>query len=563
MRSWNSKMGIVDNVKSFFYSITTEDHYASYDSPYKNSSGQSGAGSSGSRLHELNRLATINSSSQSLIEGRGGPKGSPGLSRNSSSGVVGYRPGLRSSSTNLNASEVQLQNLNSSGQPPLPSIDSLWDRIENWLEEEYPELEDNLNDGVTSADLNEFENDLGAGSLPVEFRQFYKRHDGQFRGGKPTGLIMGLTLLDLESIAEEYAVWTKVIERLEKQRYLLEQQQRNQHQQVKGESSSASQNSAASLPKYLNSFLANQRSIPPNAVQPVYSHRGWIPFVKDFCGNQLAIDLVPGPQGHWGQIIIFGRDYDIKLVVASNLQEFLFGFISDLEAGNFQIDQSNENDMYGFLESSRTDDDFMIGDDEEGQGELSFYDAEGKTLGKDFKRKISYLEVIKIRTLKKFGIPNTQNFNTTFTPQLPRGKQPISRSSSPFNPNLSTLADELKDRHNPLISLESNSRIELPKETLIDEKKGEKEKVSPDTESSTLVAGADKKADTKQESTNDAENKDNQDADRTTENDKAKEAAKDVPDTSKVEEKPESKENANETKAGSNTESSDLKEVEL
>ena len=275
--------------------------------------------------------------------------------------------GLRSSSTN--SSELQLQNLNASGQPPLPSIDSLWDRIESWLEEEYPELGDNLNDGVTTADLNEFENDLGCGSLPVEIRQFYKRHDGQFRGGKPTGLVMGLTLLDLEGIIEEYAIWAKVNQRLEKQQYMFQHQQQQQQHQKATSSADASETHGHEN-KINNSFIANQKSIPPNAIQPYYAHRGWIPFLKDFCGNQIAIDLAPGLQGHWGQIIIFGRDYDTKLVIASNLQEFMFGFVSDLELGNFQIDQNDQDG--GFLDGSRNDDDYMIGDGEEDQGEVMF-----------------------------------------------------------------------------------------------------------------------------------------------------------------------------------------------
>lgn len=464
-------MGIVDSFKSFMHSITTEDHYASYDSPYKNSAINNigntvGGGNSSSRLHELNRLATANSSSQSLVEGNSNINGSrTSLSRNGSSTTVGYKPGLRSSNTN--SSDLQLQNLNASGQPPLPSIDSLWDRIENWLEEEYPELGDNLNDGVTTADLNEFENDLGCGSLPVEVRQFYKRHDGQFRGGKPTGLIMGLTLLDLESIVEEYAIWAKVNQRLEKQQYMYQHQQ----QQQKRESSSTEASETQDRQKKMNnSFIANQKSIPPNAIQLYYAHRGWIPFAKDFCGNQVAIDLAPGPQGHWGQIIIFGRDYDTKLVIASNLQEFIFGFVTDLELGNFQIDQSDQDG--GFLDSSRNDDDYMIGDGEEDQGELCFIDKDKKEFGNTIKGKLTYLDVLKRRALKNFGITNIEKFSTSFTPQrLAQSRPNASGASSPIRAASPSMHGSVKNNKssNPLINIESTSKVALPKETLIDE----------------------------------------------------------------------------------------------
>lgn len=59
--------------------------------------------------------------------------------------------------------------------------------------------------------------------------------------------------------------------------------------------------------------------------------------LKDNIGNQIAMDLSPGPNGKWGQIILFGRDFDTKLVIASSLQEFIFGFVTDLEQGNFKL----------------------------------------------------------------------------------------------------------------------------------------------------------------------------------------------------------------------------------
>lgn len=456
-------MGLLDNLKSFVHSITTDDHYASYGSRYGNAGANSNDGSN-ARLNEVHRLATANSSVQSLVDGAGGSRIG---SRNGSSvnvNTVGYRPGMRSSRTNLNSSDVQLQNFDASGQPPLPSIDSLWARIEAWLEEEYPELEDNLNDGVTSADLNEFENDLGCGSLSVEFRQFYKKHDGQLRGGKPTGLLLGMPLLDLESILEEHLIWTKVAERIEKQQHLVLRLQRTDADLEPTSSSSA----AASL-QHLNNFVSNQRSIPTNAIQTCYSHRCWVPITKDNCGNQIAIDLAPGPAGAYGQIILFGRDYDTKIVVASSFHEFIFNFVNDLEQGNFQIDQTEDQDQYGYLEPSRNDDDYMIGDEDEDQGELKFYDRDGKEFGKAFqgRNKLPYITVLKIRALRKFGVSNSQNFNTLFTP--PRiSKKPAassgagtSRPQSPF-----VAGDDAKDS---LINMQSSSKVVLPKETLIDE----------------------------------------------------------------------------------------------
>ncbi|ABN67349.2 Protein involved in (1,3)-beta-glucan synthesis [Scheffersomyces stipitis CBS 6054] len=462
-------MGLMDNFKAFVHSITTDDHYATYDSPYKhtgsangsNVEGGSGANGSSSRLSELNRLnAYQNSSSHSLVDG----------SRNSSTSNVGYRPGQKSSGT---VTEYPLQTLNQSGQPPLPTIDSLWDRIESWIDDEYPELEDYLNDGVTTADLNEFENDLGCGSLPVEFRQFYKRHDGQFRGGKPTGLIMGLALLDLEGIAEEYAVWSKVAQRLEGQQYIVQQQQQQQQKETSSSAATATQRPLS------NTFIANQRSIPPNSVQPYYYHKGWVPILKDHIGNQIALDLAPGPQGIWGQVIIFGRDYDTKLVVASSFQEFIFNFVNDLEAGNYEIDSAQLHEDLGYLSNSRNDD-YMIGDEDEDQGELTFYDQGGKEFGKGALKGVSsYVEVIKRRSLKKYGL--TENFSTTFTPVRVPVKKPAapsateSGSNTPLraqSPSLGQSSTAAKSSgSSPLINVESaNKSVTLQRETIIDDK---------------------------------------------------------------------------------------------
>lgn len=460
-------MGIFDNLKAFVHSLTTEDHYASYDSPYKNSvinegnnviGGRNSANNSNSRLHELNRLATINSSSHSLV--------------NDGTGNVGYRPGLRSSNAN-STTDLPMQSLNANGQPPLPSIDSLWDRIEAWIDEEYPELEDYLNNGVTTADLNEFENDLGIGALPTEFRQFYKRHDGQSRGGKPTGVIMGLALLDLECLIEEYSVWSKVADKLERQQYHAQNLQLHQQQAETSSAAANARNSAS------NNFMSNQRSIPPNSIQSHYFHKGWMPFLKDHNGNQIALDLAPGPTGNWGQVIIFGRDFDTKLVIASSLSEFLFQFVTDLDAGNYQIDSSAMQEELGYVNMSR-DDDYLLVDEEQDEGELVFFDKEGTEFPKGtFKGNLSYLEIMKRRALKKYGLAET--FSTTYTP--PRVvKRPVNhvaktgissgsttplRSQSPIPSKNTSTSTSAKS---PLLNLDSTSKVTLPKETLIDDK---------------------------------------------------------------------------------------------
>lgn len=440
-------MGLLDSFKNFVHSVTTDDHYALYGSPYARSSAGGSipdAAASTARLQEL-----ASSLTHSLVSSRNA----------SSTNVLGYRPGMRSSATNVDAIPTssgghEMQTFATDGQPPLPSVDSLWERIERFLEEEYPELEDSLNSGVSTADLNEFEKDLAVGPLPVEVRQFYKRHDGQFRGGKPTGLLMGLTLLDMESIMEEYALWAKVAERVEKQRMALHHQQ----QRLNSEGDSSDQQARERMS---NSYLMHQKSIPTDAVQPYYVHRGWIPIARDLVGNLIAIDMAPGPAGLKGQIILYGREFDTKVVIAMNLQELLFQFTSDLEMGNFEIDKSESNDDNGFLDSTR-DDDYMIGDEDEDNGELSFLDRDGHEFGKNQKGKISYIEALKRRALKRYGVVNVESFRTDFTPQrIPRN---IAR---PANGSTDKLSTPKTGSTTQLVNLESTT--DLLKETLIDD----------------------------------------------------------------------------------------------
>ncbi len=56
------------------------------------------------------------------------------------------------------------------------------------------------------------------------------------------------------------------------------------------------------------------QSIPPNWIRKDYSQRGWIPLIADKAGNYMASNLNPGEAGAVGQVIVFGRDFDTKVV---------------------------------------------------------------------------------------------------------------------------------------------------------------------------------------------------------------------------------------------------------
>jgi cell wall assembly regulator SMI1 len=234
--------------------------------------------------------------------------------------------------------EIQMQDF-AEGVPPAPPVSHSWKRIDRFLEDNYQELFDNLCEGATANDVNELEHELDA-TLPMDIRESLQIHDGQERGGLPTGVIFGCMLLDCEEIIMEWKNWRKVAEE-----YLAAKPDfRTPQIPVKAFAGSSTAPPIAETPKSGNplwrqELLARQDSQPPNAVQKAYAHAAWIPLARDWGGNYLACDLAPGPAGHWGQIIIYGRDYDCKYVVARSWGALLAMVADDIASDKVHIDE--------------------------------------------------------------------------------------------------------------------------------------------------------------------------------------------------------------------------------
>ncbi|KAI0636779.1 hypothetical protein C8Q77DRAFT_1094587 [Trametes polyzona] len=189
-----------------------------------------------------------------------------------------------------------------------PPLSNTWNRLRQWLEREYPELGDTLNYGILPQDLAQLEMAFGF-SLPAPVRESYLCVDGQepeSAAGCSEGLFFGLTLLPLEDVLEEWRFWREVDD-----------------------------DPATGANPALRELM---QSIPPGWVRREYSCRGWIPLVADKAGNYLGIDMNPGEGGAVGQVIVFGRDFDTKVVMwrgdgPAGWAKFLAGFVEDLESG--------------------------------------------------------------------------------------------------------------------------------------------------------------------------------------------------------------------------------------
>ena len=350
---------------------------ASFDSPYR-------TGRHVPLNQEHNGLTSIATASDSRADisssypGERGHISSPNLgdfrSIRSPSAHSPYSPGMRSASAQRattqdgfeqqSPSEIPMQRFQN-GLPPPPPVSYSWSRVDKWCDENYPELLDQLCEGCTENDLNELELQLNR-SLPTDVRKSLQVHDGQERGGLPTGIIFSNMLLDCEEIVQEWDNWRRMSEQ-----YLLDQSVSRPPMSSKAlgggvgsnglSNSSEASSSKQTSPRRRNpqtwrqDLISRQDCVPPNAIQKAYAHPGWIPLVRDWGGNNLAIDLAPGPTGEWGQVILFGRDYDTKYVVARSWGAFLAIFADDLNSGKWFVDEENYELKLREFKSSRVE----------------------------------------------------------------------------------------------------------------------------------------------------------------------------------------------------------------
>lgn len=332
--------------------MTSYDRHASHDSPYR--TGQH-VPLNGGRHAPLTSIATSgvesrpdltyidDASLRSTTYLRDGDLSSP---TSITSPLSPYIPGMRSSSANAQkrqpngdgpgteTGEIQLQNFHQ-GLPPPPPVSHSWKRIDRWAEDKYEELYDQLSEGATLNDLNELEHMLDC-SLPMDVRDSLQIHDGQERGGMPTGIIFGCMLLDCEEIVQEWQQWRTV------NREFLTDNTSSSTFFVPSKpvaSSSSSQSQPTANPNWRQELLAKQDSQPSNAVVKAYAHPGWIPLARDWGGNNIAVDLAPAPAGTWGQVILFGRDFDCKYVVARSWAAFLAMLADDLASDKWFVDE--------------------------------------------------------------------------------------------------------------------------------------------------------------------------------------------------------------------------------
>lgn len=325
--------------------MTSNDRHASHDSPYRTGQHVPLAQNKNAPLttgvtSAMDSRADLNSYDHDLESGS--------FSRTNSSPQLAQGPGTFSRTgtglDSMDAGEIQMQNFND-GLPPPPPVAHSWKRMDRWLEDNYEELFENMCEPATFNDVNELELELDC-TLPQEVRESLQIHDGQERGGMPTGVIFGCMLLDCEEIFQEWQNWRTVNEA-----YFSDSNASRNYdipqapiKAFAGSSSSAvpvAQAQASVNPTWRQDLIDKQDSQPTNAIQKAYAHPAWIPMARDWGGNNIAIDLAPGPTGKWGQVILMGRDYDCKYVVSRSWSAFLATVADDMNSDKWWIEEES------------------------------------------------------------------------------------------------------------------------------------------------------------------------------------------------------------------------------
>lgn len=171
------------------------------------------------------------------------------------------------------------------------TIQELVDRIKSCRAERYLS-EPLLNPGVTDSQIKRFE-DYSRLTLPEDYISMLKVHNGDtFDAFSGDTLFQGLDFLPIERVMSE---WHELIE-------------------------------------FGEDVVGEESEPDDDSIRNDWYNSKWIPITKN-SGNNICLDLDPGPSGICGQVITFWCGQPERTVLANSVRDWLHLHLSELEKG--------------------------------------------------------------------------------------------------------------------------------------------------------------------------------------------------------------------------------------
>lgn len=190
---------------------------------------------------------------------------------------------------------------------PAPASEDLWQRIHTWLRANAPKILNSLNPPATEVQVRLAERAFGSG-MPRDWWDMYAVHDGMHDRDNLGSLFHGMHFLTLDESVREHAL----------------------------------------------SINDGADDIPVRAADPGIDKRDmhnpkWVPFARS--GDTLILlDLSPVAGGAVGQVIFTDYADDTVILLAGSVREFLAGFVADLEARRYFLNEDARREGNEFLD---------------------------------------------------------------------------------------------------------------------------------------------------------------------------------------------------------------------
>ena len=178
-----------------------------------------------------------------------------------------------------------------------------WNKIEQWLNANCPEIIPTLNKGAVKKDFDKLEITIGL-SLPSGFREFYAVHNGQSRTSR--WFLDGGLLLSIDDIIMEWSQWKKMLPGIDE--------------------------------NCLKQFGVPAKSLPASGIKDDWWNAGWVPFTSNDFGDFYCLDLNPANEGKTGQVISMWHDDPQRELISPSFGEWIDSYISDMESGIYVKD---------------------------------------------------------------------------------------------------------------------------------------------------------------------------------------------------------------------------------